>query len=356
MKRFFGLLMAMVLVLTMCATLSAVAEEEKCLVELEVSYGGKKLEPTQVVYVKSGEKIHVKAISEYEIYKSGFYFVENKIETDINTQKEEEFDITIPYGKPGTTKKLYIESVTALDNGKPNTITKTGWQKFILKYVDDVAMDEIIELKAYRNGHLLASDDLEWVTMNMAANRKIDVFLETPSTSNLKVYYTWDGSKNLNVLCENTTTGTIEIPEFDGGTFHTLQIEAVINDTEKNLIGNSNIITVRFQVMRDGEETIMNVTKENEELPLNEVLKLSVGEEIAVHVDAPSPEGVQIAYYWDAGEINLFEIGQTDAIIKIPEEAVGTKHRLQVQAIVNNYTSQMFRRIGVNVYEVEIEK
>lgn len=356
MKRFFGLLMAMVLVLTMCATLSAVAEEEKCLVELDVRYGDEKLEPNQVVYVKSGEKIHVKAISKYEIYKTGFYFVENKIDTDINTQKEEEFDITIPYGRLGTTKNLYIESVTALDNGKPNTITKTGWQKFILKYVDDVAMDEIIELKAYRNGHLLASDDLEWVTMNMAANRKIDVFLDTPSTSNLKVYYTWDGSKNLKVLCENTTTGTIEIPEFDGGTFHTLQIEAVINDTEKNLIGNSNIITVRFQVMRDGEETIMSVTKENEELPLNEVLKLSVGEEIAVHVDAPSPEGVQIAYYWDAGEINLFEIGQTDAIIKIPEEAVGTKHRLQVQAIVNNYTNQMFRRIGANVYVVEIEK
>ena len=219
-----------------------------------------------------------------------------------------------------------------------------------------VAEKEIMVLKAYRNGHLLDFEKVQWVTMDGTADRKIDVHLETSSTKNLKIYYTWDGNKELKVLCENAATGTIDIPEFDGGTFHMLQIEAVINDRENNLIGNSNIVTVRFQVMKDGEVTTMKVTNDDEVLPFGEVLKLATGEEVVVHVDAPSSEGVQVAYRWDDEDISLFEVGQTDVIIEIPEEEVGTKHQLKVQAIVNNYTMQIFRSIGVNVYEIEIEK
>ena len=47
---------------------------------------------------------------------------------------------------------------------------------------------------------------------------------------------------------ENSKTASITIPNYAEGTSHTLKLEAIINDTEHNYIGNSNVVTLTVKI------------------------------------------------------------------------------------------------------------
>ena len=94
--------------------------------------------------VKGGETITVSASSNAGIYKTGYFFEKDGIQTDIVTTYSGNVNITVPAGEAGSRRILYVESVANNDNGLPNTITKTGWQKYYLSY-PEVILEEDYE-------------------------------------------------------------------------------------------------------------------------------------------------------------------------------------------------------------------
>lgn len=84
------------------------------------------------------------------------------------------------------------------------------------------------------------------------------------------------------------------------------------------------------------------------------VYVVHVGDEWHVQVQTEYDEGVEIAYYWNAGEIHTFPVGEREAVITIPEADVGSVNQLQVQAVINDYTHEVFEVVDRFVYQVVI--
>ena len=86
-----------------------------------------------------------------------------------------------------------------------------------------------------------------------------------------------------------------------------------------------------------------------------QTVTLNPGSKINVSVDTPYTEGLEIAYYWNAGKIVTFPIGNKTATIEIPQSAkAGSSNQLQVQAIINDDTHSIYKVIDKFVYTINI--
>lgn len=106
--------------------------EEACQVRMTVELDGKVLKAGETYSVKTGDQINISAFStEAEIHKIGYY---SSINMDIRDIFDNDTSIHLPAFEKGTRIQLFIEAVADNDDGSANTVTKTGWQKFILEY------------------------------------------------------------------------------------------------------------------------------------------------------------------------------------------------------------------------------
>lgn len=106
-------------------------------VTMDVYLDGEKIEPNKEYYVTGSEKIFVIAYAEAGIATIGYRYeiVGKQEKTEIVDSLENTFYFDIPEADLYDTVYLEIEAVSYNDNGSsPNTVTKTGWKKFILKY------------------------------------------------------------------------------------------------------------------------------------------------------------------------------------------------------------------------------
>ena len=96
------------------------------------------------------------------------------------------------------------------------------------------------------------------------------------------------------------------------------------------------------------------VKRAGKTLKNQQVLTLRPGAVFTVEVETPYTEGLEIAYYWNAGKINTFPVGQKTGRIVLPNYAEGTTNTLQVQAIINDYTHDIFEVIDIQLFTIKI--
>ena len=107
-------------------------EDKNCQVKMTVEMNGKILSAGKTYKVKSGDEIHVSAFStEAEIERIGYY---SNMNIDIRDTYDNDITILLPEYKKGTKVQLFIEAIATNDDGSANTVTKTGWKKYILEY------------------------------------------------------------------------------------------------------------------------------------------------------------------------------------------------------------------------------
>lgn len=105
---------------------------EPCQVRMIAELDGTVLREGQTYSVKAGDQIRISAFStEAEIHKIGYY---SNVNMDIRDIFDNDTVIYLPAFEEGTRIQLFVEAVADNDDGSANTVTKTGWQKFILEY------------------------------------------------------------------------------------------------------------------------------------------------------------------------------------------------------------------------------
>ncbi len=199
------------------------------------------------------------------------------------------------------------------------------------------AATELMTLKASKDGSNLANNTI--ITVNAGdTNKKIDVSVDVSSTTNLVIYYCWDKGE-LKVASTGSKTATVSIPNFEAGSRHILQLEAVINDNANGLVGNSNIIALGIQM---GEGTTSSTTISTSLKNGSTTLSTSKNNEIAVGTNltlkATSNKTIKaVAYKWDSED--YVQVSGSSTTIKVPTTfAAGTTHKLQVRAAAEDGT------------------
>jgi len=110
---------------------------ENCQVSMITMLDNRSLKNNTRYEVHGGETITiVAASSEADMAFISYYFApdmafEERIKIVGGTA-----EITLPKKDPGTLLNLRVEPVASNDDGTENTVTKTGWQKYTLEYVE----------------------------------------------------------------------------------------------------------------------------------------------------------------------------------------------------------------------------
>lgn len=144
-KRFLGILVLFVIAVIAFALIYN--HLTSCQVNVYAELNGQKLENNERYTVNPGDVVIVEAgSSEAKIAFITYYFVAKSTDDrgDGVVERVEKYDkvkvydnsaeIVIPDGEPGSLINLLIEPVAENDDGSPNTVTKTGWQKFTFEY------------------------------------------------------------------------------------------------------------------------------------------------------------------------------------------------------------------------------
>jgi len=135
-------------------TASVVVKEqnvEECQVEMLAVVNGMVMEDNHRYKVAAGDEIVVTAGStETDIAFIAYYFSNTSYEDRIKVNADHVV-ITVPEGVTGSCVNLLVEPVASNDDGTPNEVTKTGWQKYTLEYVDsqDVSTPDIVLSEPY---------------------------------------------------------------------------------------------------------------------------------------------------------------------------------------------------------------
>ncbi len=198
------------------------------------------------------------------------------------------------------------------------------------------ASEELMALTAKKDGTTLTSGQIIDVKTT-DTNRKINVSVDVPSTTNLVIYYCWDKGE-LKIAAKDTKTATISIPNFEAGTRHILQLEAVINDHANNLVGNSNIVSLGINVPAVEEKTTISTTLKNGTTTLtpNAVTELKTNTKLTLKATS-NKEVMAVAYKWADKDQVQVEGNVTEIIV--PEDyAAGTTHVLKVRAMAMDGT------------------
>ena len=189
------------------------------------------------------------------------------------------------------------------------------------------AASEIMKLTAKKDGEVLTTG----ASIEAKAGNQISVSVDVASTNGLVIYYSWDRS-GLNKASTGSKTATITVPSYEAGSKHTLQIEAVINDKQNGLVGNSNVVALYVNFpSNDVDDTTISTTVKNGSSKLPSKAELATGTKLTL--SAESNKGVKsIAYRWD--NESLIETRNLPATITVPSTFLpGTTHTLKVQAV-----------------------
>ena len=107
---------------------------EKSEVDMYVYMEGILIEPDIVYAVRGGETIEARSRSDQGIAFIGYYFNEDNENSEIIDVEGGYLSLTLPEKQSGERITLFIEAVANNDTGLANSITKTGWRKFVFEY------------------------------------------------------------------------------------------------------------------------------------------------------------------------------------------------------------------------------
>ena len=214
----------LVMIMMMTAVLPIFAVNAASEVTMTVKMGNTTMKAGNTYEVEGGEKINVTASSAAGIAFIGYRFVKNGTLGTITDEYSDSLTFTVPAGQPGTTIAVRIEAVASNDDGTPNTVTKTGWREYYLKYVAEE--DTTVANKAVSasvNGTKLSTSKNNTVEIGKYIDLKA-----TPADSVVKLFYSWDDEATYEVAA---ATKSIVVPSrFAAGTTHTLYVTAKYTD------------------------------------------------------------------------------------------------------------------------------
>ncbi|MBR4111200.1 MAG: hypothetical protein IKK43_05915, partial [Clostridia bacterium] len=194
--------------------------------------------------------------------------------------------------------------------------------------------NRIMTLTATRDGKSLANETI--ITINPEdTNRKINVSVNVNSTTELGIYYCWNGG-DVKVASTGSKTGTITIPtNFSAGSRNLLQIEAMIDDDANGLVGNSNVLNIFVEVPAKEEATTVDATVKNGSKALSTTSNNEVEVGTKLTLKGTSNKTVAlVAYVWDNGSVT--KVNGDTATITVPNFAAGSTHTLTVQAATSD--------------------
>ncbi len=353
MKRLLGILM--VLVVALLLTAPALAEEEMELHVYLVGDDNSEVEMEDGVQytMNVGDKIHVQVQSEYtEGVKISYYWNTPNIHTF--GLGELEATITIPdYAEPESVNLLQVQAI--INDYTHNVHEVIGKYVFTITIPEDVAQSSLLY-----NGTLVSTSE----TVDLPAGAAL--YLEAESEHGIsQMACRWD-DESLILFPENETRGKLFVPNYADGSVHELKTQVKVSDGTRSVpkVYNIRVVDPKFprlyvytETEVEGDEVVPTTSDGFPLLQDEHVYHMHVGDEVKVRLEYPYAEGVEIAYYWNGGtldDIHKFPVGEREAVILIPEAEVGSHNRLQVQAIVNDYTHDYLKRLEQFCYEIVI--
>ena len=225
MKKRISLILGIIMLALAIIPVVSVTATSTCQVSMTAKMGTKILSNNGKYNVNGGETITVtaktSAVGEGIAFISYFFSTgsyENR--AFVYSNKAE---ITVPRAGIKDQIDLYVEPVATNDDGSPNTITKTGWQKYTLVYPTEDETVKSKDLKVTLNNAEIKNG----ATVSAKAGDKI-VISATPATSVKNVQYKWDTNS---VVVKEASSVTFTIPtSVKEGTTYTLKANSYFTD------------------------------------------------------------------------------------------------------------------------------
>lgn len=308
---------------------------------LTVEYKGNELEEGKALNIKPGSVIDVTVNTPYtEGLEIAYYWNAGSIKTFPIGQKSAK--ITLPNFEEGTTNSLQVQAII---NDYTHGINKVI-DKFV--YRIEVPADETDIYTTLKRGSSVVPTNTE---VEIPVGTELTAI--ATSTNGVKTFaYRWD-SETLMQFPTGTEQGVLYVPNYKAGSLHTLKVQAVSDDGTKSTPKEYKI-RIPAEAALDVDMSLV-VKQAGKTLTNGQVLTLEPGAVFDASVITSHTEGLEIAYYWNAGAIKTFPIGQKTGKITLPNFGDGTSNLLQVQAIINDFTHNIHEVIDVQTFTVLIE-
>ena len=292
-------------------------------VSMVVTLNGKTINPNGTYTVKGGETIKaVASSSKSTIDFIGYYYGDNKNVVDQNGNT---LTITVPTGEAGSTRALYIEAVAANDDGSVNTITKTGWTLFNLKYEDnETPVVTSKEVNVYYKSKVLVPNSN--TTASQGESIKITA---TPADKVLKLYYKWDNDSWS--VVNSTADYATRIPtSFADGSTHWLYVKAEYTD---GTVASQR--AYKFTMPVNTSDVTMNVKLDSRTMTAGNSYEVEGGETVTVTATSKNSTIDYIRYKFSIDN-NYKTVYSSKATFEVPDRAIGSTIRLYVEAVAKN--------------------
>lgn len=318
-KRISLILSVILLALAIVPIVNVNATSNTCQVSVETKMGSKKLQNNSRYKISGGEKVTVRSSStKAEIEFITHYFVTKELEKEEPTRTERykdrdlkkvgtnnqgygiyESTIIIPKNPAGTLVNLMVEPVAANDDGSENTITKTGWQKYILEYVSDKEPEEDTYTKKINVSYETKTLSNKSTTVVKAG----DTVLVTakPADKVTKIAYAWNGGAIQTVSKDELE---FEIPiDTKAGTYK-FMVNAMYEDglyVDDKVASKTTSQTYYFKIEEKSNTEYtkkLEVSYNGEILANKSTTVVKAGEKIVVKV-TPANKVSKIIYSWN---------------------------------------------------------
>ena len=195
-----------------------------CQVSMDVLLENSTMTNMKTYDVVGGETISVTAQSDKEsIEFIGYYYkYEDGTQSDIQDIYSNHAEIVVPISNVGTKQILEIEAVGTYGNGKNNHLDQTGWQKYLLEYVEKEIKGEVGV-----NGKKEIVPN-QMTTISSQNSITVNVF---PQNSVVKTMWWWniDGI-DTEIQTKESSTLTFDLDNILPGTVCKLYVSAVYTD------------------------------------------------------------------------------------------------------------------------------
>lgn len=290
-------------------------------VSLKATMNGKTLTPGTTYQVKGGETVNFSASTIISTAKISWIAVVDgnatKV-TEADKHYSSTYSMTIPKnGAAGQKISYLVEPVADNDDYSENTITKTGWKRFIFQYEDNTVDDKDINVAL--NGKNLT----EGSTTEANPNESLKI-TATPTDRVSNLYFKWDNDAWSKVA--NTSSYATRIPSsFLPGSTHKLYVKAEYDDGE--VISEKVYI---FKIPATASNITMNVKLDSKTIYSGKSYNVVGKEKVTVTVSASNTTADYIKYRF--GNQSEVKVSGAKATITVPTKNVGTRLNLYVQA------------------------
>lgn len=328
MKKRISLILGIIMLAVSIIPVVSVNATETCQVSMTAKMGSTTLKNNGKYNVEGGEKIVITAKSSVaDIAFIAYYFSTESFD-DRTKVYSDTATITVPSGKNGTSVNLYVEPVASNDDGEPNTITKTGWQKYTLVYP---TTSKAKDLDVSYSGKTLKNGS----TTVVKSGAVISVSA-TPASNVSKIYYKWASETTRSV---SNSTATITIPTLEEGKTYTLKVNALYEDglyvDGKN--GANTTSEVYYFKLADTSSVVTPTISKDLAVKYNgKTLKngsttiVKAGEKVTISA-TPTENVSKIYYKW--ADNTMQSVNASSTTITIPTLKAGTIYKLMANAL-----------------------